>query len=407
LLTTLLALLGITHVETMEVTIDDRCNSAFQALANKLPTDSSRDGAAYGKEATTELDFLRVLDRALASSNGMVMPEKPLRCVITNLPKDTALMALLHSPEIATRESCNFFGALKAVAPWAPRGSNAYETPWHIEVPLDLRGVEASKLPQDDLRAKFESLCSSATENKMFGHQVQVGSCTEDLINQVNSFVDVVCARDINDKCINPTPFDQICRLTGTDKSSHFHNFCEFYDTQLFRFGGKPKSLLEVGVLQGASAFAWSAKFPCTNIDTLDAFQSSTSVRPGRFSISFADQEIPETLHAATRGKSYDIIVDDGGHTMKQQQNTLQALWDKVAPCGVFIMEDLHTSIQVLLGTELGVQWGDHLPVTLDVLFNRADSSLLNMSHIESQTSVIMLFRPHDDHITAVIHKKC
>ena len=401
-----LAFSRIFHVEAIEVPIDDLCNIAFQALVNKPSTGSSFNGESYN-EATMAQNLLRGLDRALAASNGMAIPEKSLRCAITSLPENNILTAPSHSSDNSEAEPCNFFGVLKAVAPWAPQGSNNYETPWHIDVPLDLRGIVASRLPQDNIRDQFETLCLSATENKVFGHRLQVRSCTDDLMKQVNYFVDVVCARDIGDKCVNPTPFDRICQLTGTDKSSFFHDFCAFYDAQLFRFSGKPKSLLEVGVLRGASAFAWSAKFPCTEIDTLDAFQNSTTVHSGRFSVSFADQEIPETLHAATSGKIYDIIVDDGGHTMKQQQNTLQALWGNVAPCGVFIMEDLHTSIQVLLGTDIGIQWGDHLPVTYDVLFNRAESSLLNMSHIESQASAIMLFRPHDDHITAAIHKKC
>ena len=42
-------------------------------------------------------------------------------------------------------------------------------------------------------------------------------------------------------------------------------------------------------------------------------------------------------------GKDFDIIIDDGGHTMRQQQISLGVLFDAVKSGGYYIMEDLHT----------------------------------------------------------------
>lgn len=39
-----------------------------------------------------------------------------------------------------------------------------------------------------------------------------------------------------------------------------------------------------------------------------------------------------------------DIIIDDGGHTMRQQQTSFAALWEIVAPGGLYVIEDLTTS---------------------------------------------------------------
>lgn len=39
-----------------------------------------------------------------------------------------------------------------------------------------------------------------------------------------------------------------------------------------------------------------------------------------------------------------DIVIDDGGHTMKQQINSFEELYPKVKPGGVYLAEDLHTS---------------------------------------------------------------
>lgn len=39
-----------------------------------------------------------------------------------------------------------------------------------------------------------------------------------------------------------------------------------------------------------------------------------------------------------------DILIDDGGHTMHQQIATFEELFPTVAPEGVYLCEDLHTS---------------------------------------------------------------
>lgn len=44
------------------------------------------------------------------------------------------------------------------------------------------------------------------------------------------------------------------------------------------------------------------------------------------------------------RGGQFDIIVDDGGHTMVQQLTSLEHLWPAVKPGGLYVIEDLQTS---------------------------------------------------------------
>jgi hypothetical protein len=39
-----------------------------------------------------------------------------------------------------------------------------------------------------------------------------------------------------------------------------------------------------------------------------------------------------------------DVLIEDGGHTMKQQINTFEELWPSIVDGGVFLMEDLHTN---------------------------------------------------------------
>jgi hypothetical protein len=44
----------------------------------------------------------------------------------------------------------------------------------------------------------------------------------------------------------------------------------------------------------------------------------------------------------------FDIIIDDGGHTVKQQRVSVETLWSSLKSGGYYIIEDLHTNIKAL-----------------------------------------------------------
>ncbi|PHH79423.1 hypothetical protein CDD80_4876 [Ophiocordyceps camponoti-rufipedis] len=46
----------------------------------------------------------------------------------------------------------------------------------------------------------------------------------------------------------------------------------------------------------------------------------------------------------ATADGLFDLVIDDGGHTMKQQITSLERLWPVVKPGGLYVIEDLQTS---------------------------------------------------------------
>jgi hypothetical protein len=58
------------------------------------------------------------------------------------------------------------------------------------------------------------------------------------------------------------------------------------------------------------------------------------------------DQADPMVLEKFVQehGQNFDIIIDDGGHTMAQQITSLQHLWKAVKPGGLYFIEDLETS---------------------------------------------------------------
>ena len=61
--------------------------------------------------------------------------------------------------------------------------------------------------------------------------------------------------------------------------------------------------------------------------------------------ILIANQDDRSSLQNICRSTpKVDIIVDDGGHTMSQQKNTFEELWDHLNEGGIYLCEDTHTS---------------------------------------------------------------
>jgi hypothetical protein len=58
--------------------------------------------------------------------------------------------------------------------------------------------------------------------------------------------------------------------------------------------------------------------------------------------IKIGDQENVEFLKSL--GESFDLIIDDGGHTVKQQLVSFETLFPILNPGGMYVIEDLHTS---------------------------------------------------------------
>lgn len=68
--------------------------------------------------------------------------------------------------------------------------------------------------------------------------------------------------------------------------------------------------------------------------------------------IVVGDQGDPNVLQSfiAQHGNDFDIIIDDGGHTMQQQMISLQILWQAIRPGGMYFCEDLETSWRPFFG---------------------------------------------------------
>jgi hypothetical protein len=137
-----------------------------------------------------------------------------------------------------------------------------------------------------------------------------------------------------------------------TDKAV-YHLFTVIYDTWFSKLRDEQIRLLEIGVLLGGSLRMWEEYFPNAELHGAD-IDDRSEYATSRIRIHQTDQTKSDQLQLLPR--DCHIIVDDGGHTMLQQQLTLTTLFEShLLPGGTYILEDLHTS-----EVEYYPKWADY-----------------------------------------------
>lgn len=125
-----------------------------------------------------------------------------------------------------------------------------------------------------------------------------------------------------------------------------WHHYFEVYDRHFSRFRGQPINLVEFGVSQGGSLQMWRNYFgPLAKIWGVDINPNCKQFEDATTTIVIGDQEDRSFLKKfATSLPPIDILIDDGGHTMRQQISTFEEVFPAVQANGVYLIEDLHTS---------------------------------------------------------------
>jgi cephalosporin hydroxylase len=131
-----------------------------------------------------------------------------------------------------------------------------------------------------------------------------------------------------------------------TDKGISGHNYVEVYERFILQWRDDPIKIFEIGVDQGGSLLMWQDYFPKAKIYGVD-IEEKSKYNTARIKTLIGDQSKRDQLQKAiaVSGGDIDLLIDDGGHTMEQQQVSLGFLFKFVKPGGFYILEDLHTSI--------------------------------------------------------------
>lgn len=185
--------------------------------------------------------------------------------------------------------------------------------------------------------------------------------------------VNEICLCDIvrvDETKLKQATLDELAIKAGTDKSSLGHNYTEVYDLVFAPMRKQPIKFLEIGIFNGDSIRLWNEYFEHkdTQLYFLDIAQNAIQLC-GRIDLNQAsldrahcyscDQANKQQLLAFCKqsGGQFDVIIDDGGHTMEQQITSFAVLFPYVKSGGVYIVEDLHTSYWKVYGGDGSVAY--------------------------------------------------
>jgi hypothetical protein len=122
--------------------------------------------------------------------------------------------------------------------------------------------------------------------------------------------------------------------MCGTDK--YEHGYAPFYKTHL---PDNPRTIIEIGVKEGASIRAWKEIYPDALIVGVDLFEEDRAPDiPGAIFIK-GDATDPKVLHTLRKFQA-DVIIDDGSHNSRDQMITFFGLYSGNGQ--KYFIEDLH-----------------------------------------------------------------
>jgi hypothetical protein len=148
------------------------------------------------------------------------------------------------------------------------------------------------------------------------------------------------------------------------------HNYQWAYEKYLRPKRCEPLKLMEMGLgckmpyshshgsTEGRSIRLWLSFLPKASISVFEYDEACAKnwykndphsigryVLDSRVNVVIGNQLSPEDIHRAISNLGpQDVIIDDGGHSMMMQENSLRVLFPFIRPGGIYILEDLSTS---------------------------------------------------------------
>lgn len=184
----------------------------------------------------------------------------------------------------------------------------------------------------DSVQKNYEyALTKYQTENNIFDILLE---------KKMVSIEELTLSNEIQNTKIRKT-LGEVASSTGTDKY-WYHGYTDFYEKYFSEF--QSARIIEVGTAGHGSTKMFLDYFENSYVVGMDIINYTGFTHPNLKFIN-GDQTNIEDLKKLVEGEDlFDIILDDGGHTMKQQQITFGFLIDYIKTGGFYIIEDLHTS---------------------------------------------------------------
>jgi hypothetical protein len=141
-------------------------------------------------------------------------------------------------------------------------------------------------------------------------------------------------------------PTAQECFAQSPFLSLKHSSYFAVYDELFGPYRGRAVTFVEVGVLNGGSLHMWRRFLgPAARIIGVDLNEGARRWEADGFEIAVGDQGDPAFWTALfARSGPVDVLLDDGGHTNRQQIVTVEAALPHVRDGGLVVVEDVHAS---------------------------------------------------------------
>ena len=136
---------------------------------------------------------------------------------------------------------------------------------------------------------------------------------------------------------------DKATEVIIDDKLIQGHNYSQFYEKHLSKFKNKSNlNILEIGSLRGAAAASFFYYFNKPNIVCADINPFQNKIFSKNIRKIFIDTQSKQIIHNLNKhlNKSFDIIIDDASHNVRDQIITFNEFFKKVNHGGLYIIED-------------------------------------------------------------------
>ena len=131
-----------------------------------------------------------------------------------------------------------------------------------------------------------------------------------------------------------------------------YQHYFDIYERHFQKYRNKKVVILEIGIFQGGSLQMWKKYFGNKAvIYGIDINPKCKAFEEKNINIFIGSQSDRKFLRYVKRQiPKVDILIDDGGHFMKQQIITFEEMYDHVKEDGIYLAEDLHTSYWLRYG---------------------------------------------------------
>lgn len=145
----------------------------------------------------------------------------------------------------------------------------------------------------------------------------------------------------------NPLYQDYLAGAPGRPPIDRWHHYFDPYQRHFAPFRGKAPTVIEIGVQKGGSLSMWRNYFgPDARLFGIDVDPACRDRAPAGAKVLIGDQADKGFLQSVLDETGPpDIVIDDGGHTARQQIHSFEVLYPAMRIPGVYFVEDTETSI--------------------------------------------------------------